>query len=56
MAAHGQPVTFRELCSRIVQLDESTRATPDDTRREIYSQQIGRQTDLTRRMHAAGYL
>jgi xylulokinase len=56
MAAHGQPVTFRELCGRIVQLDESTRATPNDTHREIYSQQLSRQTDLTRRMHAAGYL
>jgi xylulokinase len=56
MAAHGQPVTFRELCARIVQLDEPTRATPNDTHREIYSQQLSRQTDLTRRMHAAGYL
>jgi xylulokinase len=56
MAAHGQPVTFRELCARIVQLDETTRATPNDSHREIYSHQLSRQTDLTRRMHAAGYL
>ena len=29
LMAHGQQTTFRELCGRIVKLDEATRCTPD---------------------------
>lgn len=55
-AATGKATTFRELCDRIVKLDESTRAKPDSDRKEIYSRLLTRQSDLTRRLHASGYL
>jgi xylulokinase len=55
-AATGQSVTFRELCKRIVKLDEDSRAEPDDANKEIYLEALTRQGDLTRRLHASGYL
>lgn len=55
-AANGQPTTFRELCGRIVKLDDSTRAEPREENRGIYTQLLTRQGDLTRRLHAVGYL
>jgi len=54
--ADGQQMTFRELCARFVKLDEKTRAQPDDTARETYTALLTRQGDLTRRLHASGYL
>jgi xylulokinase len=54
--ANGQQATFRELCARIVKLDTATRCEPDAALREIYTPLLTRQGDLTRRMHAAGYL
>lgn len=56
LQAHGQQATFRELCGRIVKLDEATRTEPNAETREIYVQLLTRQSDLTRRLHAAGYL
>ena len=56
LAASGQPVTFRDLCAKIVKLDDATRTEPHAETREIYIQLLTRQGDLTRRMHAAGYL
>ncbi|MGV3531572.1 MAG: FGGY-family carbohydrate kinase, partial [Chthoniobacteraceae bacterium] len=55
-AAHGHPTTFRELCARLVQVDESTRATPGDEAKATYTQLLSRQSDLTRRLHAANHL
>jgi xylulokinase len=55
-AATGQSVTFRDLCKRIVKLDEDSRAEPDDANKEIYLDALTRQGDLTRRLHASGYL
>jgi xylulokinase len=55
-AANGKPVTFRELCGRIVALDDTTRAEPAAGHRETYAQLLTRQGDLTRRLHATGYL
>ncbi|MDB6154881.1 MAG: xylB [Chthoniobacteraceae bacterium] len=55
-AATGQPVTFRELCGKIVTLDERSRAEPNPEHKEIYTQLLSRQSDLTRRMHTIGYL
>ncbi len=55
-AANGQPTTFRELCGRLVKLNESTRAEPKDEHREICVRLLTRQADLTRRLHSAGYL
>jgi xylulokinase len=56
LAATGQPAKFRELCARFVKLDEATRAEPDVHARETYNALLTRQGDLTRRLHAAGYL
>ena len=55
-SATGQSVTFRELCKRLVQLDESTRAEPNEAHKATYLEALTRQGDLTRRLHAAGYL
>ncbi len=55
-AALGQPTTFRDLCAKIVKLDDATRAKPHAEHKELYTQLLTRQSDLTRRMHAAGYL
>jgi xylulokinase len=56
LAATGQPATFRDLCARVVTLDASTRAEPNRDNQEIYTSLLARQGDLTRRLHAAGYL
>jgi xylulokinase len=56
LSANGQPTTFRELCGRIVKLDVATKAEPNKENAEVYSHLLMRQGDLTRRMHAAGYL
>jgi xylulokinase len=55
-AAQGKPVTFRELTAQIVKLADSTRAKPRAEHKELYADLLTRQGDLTRRMHAAGYL
>ncbi len=55
-AANAKPVTFRELCARIVKLDPATRAEPNEAHREVYARLLTRQGDLTRRLHTAGYL
>ena len=55
-SATGQSVTFRELCKRLVVLDESTRAEPNEEHKATYLECLTRQGDLTRRLHAAGYL
>jgi xylulokinase len=54
--ALGQPTTFRDLCERFVKLDESTRAKPETDHKELYTELLTRQGDLTRRLHAADYL
>jgi xylulokinase len=56
MVANGQQATFRELCGRIVKVDDATRSEPNPTNREVYTQALTRQGDLTRRLHASGYL
>jgi xylulokinase len=55
-ATNGDTATFRDLCERIVKVDESTRAEPDADFREMYARLLAKQGDLTRRLHAAGYL
>jgi xylulokinase len=56
LIATGKPATFRELCERIVKVDESSRAKPHSEHKELYAELLTRQGDLTRRLHAAGYL
>jgi hypothetical protein len=36
--------------------DDSTRAEPKPAHREVYAKLLTKQSDLTRRMHAGGYL
>ncbi|HYR58322.1 MAG TPA: xylulokinase [Chthoniobacteraceae bacterium] len=56
LIATGKTATFRDLCERIVKVDDSTRATPHTEHKEVYIELLTRQGDLTRRLHAAGYL
>lgn len=56
LISNGQPATFRDLCAKVVKLDESTRAEPDSKTKETYARLLTRQGDLTRRLHATGYL
>jgi len=56
LIANGQQATFRELCAKIVQLDDDTRCEPIAAHKDVYTQALTRQGDLTRRLHAAGYL
>jgi len=54
--ATGQTTTFRNLADKFVTLDESTRAKPNSDHKELYTELLTRQGDLTRRLHAADYL
>jgi xylulokinase len=55
-AVNGDTATFRDLCARLVQTDEATRTEPDADCRDLYARLQARQGDLTRRLHATGYL
>lgn len=55
-SAHGKPMTFRELCERMVALDPETQCEPESDHAEVYARQLSRQSELTRRLHGAGYL
>lgn len=54
--ATGQTTTFRNLAEKFVRLDESTRAKPNSDHKDLYTELLTRQGDLTRRLHAADYL
>jgi xylulokinase len=56
LIAEGKQATFRELCGRIVKLNESTRAKPNAEHKDLYAELLTRQGDLTRKLHGAGYL
>lgn len=53
---NGSPTPLRDLTARLVAIDESTRAEPNSAHAEIYGEQLHRQTDLTHKLHGAGYL
>jgi xylulokinase len=55
-AAEGQPTRFRDLADKYVTLDADTRCEPNDDYREVYAKLLTRQSDLTKRLHTAGYL
>jgi len=55
-SAQGKPATFRELCTRIVQVDNATRCTPNEDNSEIYTSLLARQSEITTRLHAGGLL
>ena len=52
----GKPITFRELCARLVQVNASTRCIPSENHTEIYAPLLSRQGELTHRLHSAGML
>ena len=52
----GHSTTMGALCARLVQLDDSTRCTPDAGRHALYAQQLARQMELTRALQSAGWL
>ena len=54
-AVHGKLGTLRDLTAKLVTLDESTRATPGEAK-ALYAELLKKQTTLTRKLHAAGYL
>lgn len=55
-AAQGKPATFRELCTRIVQLENATRCVPNEDSAQVYTSLLARQSEITRRLHAGGLL
>jgi len=55
-AAEGAPTRCRDLTEKHVTLDESSRCRPNNANNEIYVKQLARQSDLTKRLHAGGYL
>ncbi len=52
----GTATTMPALCARLVQLDDTTRCAPDATRHALYTQQLTRQTALTRALQSSGWL
>jgi len=54
--ASGRPVKLSQLTDRLVKLDEKTRSEPDRETAEFYKALQARQTDLTKKLHAAGYV
>ena len=55
-SANGHRESLRAIVSRTVHLDEAQRCEPDKDRAKFYAELLARQTDLTRKLHAAGYL
>ena len=58
-ANHGattELVSYDTLCERLVELDESTRCTPDPARASAYTAQLERQVELTTRLNQIGWL
>ena len=52
---NGRSVNLGQLTERLVKVDEKTRAEPEEETTELYQALLGRQTDLTRKLHAVGY-
>jgi xylulokinase len=52
----GQEVSYEELCTLCVDIDESTRCTPDSGRVTLYAGQLDRQLELTRVLNRGGLL
>jgi len=53
--ASGRPAKLAQLTGRLVVLDEKTRSEPDREAVEMYKALQGRQTELTRKLHTAGF-
>lgn len=55
-SANGKRASLRAMAGHIVKLDGGTRAEPDENAAGKYVEMLARQTDLTRRLQAGGYL
>jgi xylulokinase len=53
--ANGKAVRLSQLTDRLVKVDETTRSEPEGQAVEVYQKLLSRQTELTRRLHAAGF-
>lgn len=53
---HGNPTPIARLTDRLVKVDESTRAKPNQKNRELYEEALTKLIDLTRRLHSAKFL
>ena len=51
---HQTPLSY--AAEKLVQLDEKSRCQPDRAATDFYAGLLTRQTDLTRKLHAAGHL
>ncbi|MEY5024856.1 MAG: xylulokinase [Verrucomicrobiota bacterium] len=52
----GKSAKFRDLCERLVEVDAATRCQPRAEHTGVYSRQLSRQSEMTSRLHAGGYL
>lgn len=52
----GGRETLADLTARLVALDDTTRAAPDAARHALYTEQLRRQTELTRVLQSGGWL
>jgi len=52
----GEEVSYRDLCARCVEPDETTRCTPRAENRALYSAQLDKQLELTRVLKGASFL
>ncbi|MEM1443233.1 MAG: FGGY-family carbohydrate kinase, partial [Verrucomicrobiota bacterium] len=56
-AAHADGKgSYKDLCGRLVSLDESTRCVPDTERAALYSEKLDRQIEMTVLLRDAGLL
>jgi xylulokinase len=53
--ANGKAVRLAQLTDRLVKLDDKTRSEPEREAVAVYETLLSRQTELTRRLHAAGF-
>jgi len=56
LSANGKNSDTAALCKNLVQVDESTRCTPEPTAVATHQQQLVKLTEITRKLHAAGHL
>ena len=54
--AQGKRIQFKEVCAQLVELDEASRCTPNASNVSTYARLQERQTETTRKLHAAGVI
>lgn len=52
----GEPLGFDEIAGYMVQVDESSRRTPDPARHELYQELMGRQQYLAETLRGGGFM